>query len=525
MAAEQQSAGLDRLVGIWKRRKWLAILVAVTAFTATASVVMFLPDIYRSTVSVLVESQQVPQDFVKSTVTTVAERRVQTITQSILSRERLDALIKRFGLYQNLQDSLSPEEIVQRMRSDISVEVKSTGQQGLGAAAIAFTISYTAEDPEIAAKVANTLASYFIEEDLRSRERQAGGTADFLRSQLDEIKKKLDAQEVEVSQFKEHHMGELPEQRDANLTTLERLNTELMLNSEKQIRVREQKTILERQLTSVNSSSNSTRPDAVAERIAKLSAELSDLRRRYSDKYPDVVSLRQEIARLQGQMADPSSAAAELNGAPDPYLLQLQQSVKTSEAELRVLAAEEANVHKAIAVYQERVENAPRREQQFQELSRDYNTTKEVYASLLKRYEEAKIAESMEYRQKGEQFRVLDAAIPMHTAAAPRRGWLLLLSLVSSLGLGAAAVFLTESLDSSFHGLDDLRSFSRVPVLACIPQIVTDADARATRRRVSLVAVSMAVALAGIVASSYVLSHGNQALVAAVAKLAGSSGQ
>ncbi len=528
MAAEQQSAGLDRLVGIWKRRKWLAILVAVIAFTATASVVMFLPDIYRSTVSVLVESQQVPQDFVKSTVTTVAERRVQTITQSILSRERLDALIKRFGLYQNLQDNLSPEEIVQRMRSDISVEVKSTGQQGgMGSATIAFTISYTAEDPEIAANVANTLASYFIEEDLRSRERQAGGTAEFLRSQLDEIKKKLDVQEVEVSQFKENHMGELPEQRDANLTTLERLNTELMLNSEKQIRVREQKTILERQLTSINSSSNSNsaRPDAVAERIAKLSAELSDLRRRYSDKYPDVVSLRQEIARLQGQMADPSAAAAELNGAPDPYLLQLQQSVKTSEAELRVLAAEEANVHKAIAVYQERVENAPRREQQFQELSRDYNTTKEVYASLLKRYEEAKIAESMEHRQKGEQFRVLDAAIPMHTAAAPRRGWLLFLSLALSLGLGAAAVFLIESLDSSFHGLDDLRSFSRIPVLACIPQIVTDADARAARRRVSLVVVSMAVALAGIVASSYVLSHGNQALVAAVAKLAGSSGQ
>ena len=98
MATEDQNAGLDRLVGMWNRRKWLATLVAVTALTATASIVMFLPDVYRSTVSVLVESQQVPQDFVKSTVTAVAERRVQTITQSILSRERLDAQIKRFGL-------------------------------------------------------------------------------------------------------------------------------------------------------------------------------------------------------------------------------------------------------------------------------------------------------------------------------------------------------------------------------------------------------------------------------------------
>ena len=237
MASEQQNPGLDRLVGMWNRRRWPAILVAVTALTATASIVLFLPDVYRSTVSVLVESQQVPQDFVKSTVTAVAERRVQTITQSILSRERLDSLIKRFGLYENLRASSSPEDLIQRMRGDISVDVKRTEQRGPDSAAIAFTISYSSGDPDTAATVANTLASYFIEEDLRSRERQAGGTAEFLRSQLDEIQKKIDAQEIEVSQFKESHLGELPEQRDANLATLERLNTELMLSGEKQIRV------------------------------------------------------------------------------------------------------------------------------------------------------------------------------------------------------------------------------------------------------------------------------------------------
>ena len=387
---------------------------------------------------------------------------------------------------------------------------------------IAFTISYSSDDPDKAATVANTLASFFIEEDLRSRERQAGGTAEFLRSQLDEIKKKLDAQEIEVSQFKESHLGELPEQREANLTTLERLNTELMLNSEKQIRTREQKAILERQLSSADSSS--ARPDAAAEKIARLSAELADLRRRYSDKYPDVIHLKEEIARLQRNITDPVQATAETGGIPDPFVLQLQQSIKSSEAELRVLAAEEANVHKAISVYQERVENAPRREQQFQELSRDYSTTKEVYASLLKRYEEAKIAESMEYRQKGEQFRVLDAAIPMRTATAPRRGWLLFVSLAFALGLGAATIFASELFDHSFHSLDDLRGFSRVPVLACIPQIVTNGDTRSARLRFTRVMVSMAVALTGIIVSSYILSHENHELVAVVAKLGGSSG-
>ena len=186
----------------------------------------------------------------------------------------------------------------------------------------------------------------------------------------------------------------------------------------------------------------------------------------------------------------------------------------------RTHVAGAAAIHKAIGVYQERVENAPRREQQFQELSRDYNTTKEVYASLLKRYEEAKIAESMEYRQKGEQFRVLDAAIPMRTATAPRRGWLLFVSLAFALGLGIATIFVSEMVDHSFHSLDDLRGFSRVPVLACIPQIVTNEDARAARLRFSRVMISMAVALTGIIVSSYILSHDNHELVAMVARAA-----
>ena len=185
----QQNPGFDRLVGCGTGGDGRRSLVAVTAFTATASIVLFLPDVYRSTVSVLVESQQVPQDFVKSTVTAVAESRVQTITQSILSRERLESLIKRFGLYENLRERSSSEDLVQRMRGDISVEVKRTEQRGPDSAAIAFTISYSSGDPDTAATVANTLASYFIEEDLRSRERQAGGTAEFLRSQLDEIKR------------------------------------------------------------------------------------------------------------------------------------------------------------------------------------------------------------------------------------------------------------------------------------------------------------------------------------------------
>jgi succinoglycan biosynthesis transport protein ExoP len=523
MATAKDNIGLDRLVEIWNRRKWLALAVFVILFTSAACISSFLPDAYRSTVTLLVESQQVPSEFVRSTVTSGVERRVYTIAQAILSRDRLDGLIKEFSLYENLKGKFSAEETIERMRRDILLDVKGYDQRTGSNTTVSFTISYIGDDARKVASVANTLASYFVEEDLKTRERQAGGTAEFLRSQLDEMKKKLDVQEQEVSRFKERHMGELPEQRDANLTTLERLNTQTLLNSEKQIRLRDQKSIIERQLST--SEVGRARPDATADRIAKLSIELADLRRRYSDKYPDVISLKEEIARLRRRLENPEAAGASENDLTDPYVFQLQAALKSADTELRVLAAEEANVRKAIANYQERVENAPRREQEFQELSRDYMTTKEVYSSLLKRYEESKIAESMEYRQKGEQFRILDPAVAADHPNAPDRGRLMLFSLALALAVTIGGIFAAEKLDTSFHDLDDLRSFSRVPVLASIPRIVTEADTRNSRRRFRLGAMSTVAAVGLIIVSSYFIAHNNQTLATMLTKVGGTTGR
>ena len=515
MNSANKPAGLGRLLEIWSRRKWIGILVFGAVFSTAASIVAFLPDVYRASAKLLVESQQVPEEFVRSTVTTAVERRVQTISQAILSRERLESLIDSFGLYANTKKQRSQEEIIQQVRQDISVDLKAIGEPGGANTTIAFTISFTGSDRQSVAAVANTLASYYIDEDLKNRERQAGGTSEFLLSQLDEMKKKLDEQEKLVSQFKEEHIGELPEQRDANLATLERLNTELMLNSEKQIRARESRGVLARQLAA-SPGDAASRPDAAIERVAKLNQELADLRQRYSDKYPDVIRVRQEITRLQRQLAEPGGKGFDTASSADPYTLQLQQAIKSADAESRVLAAEEANLHKAIEIYQARVENAPRREQQFQELSRDYVTTQEVYSSLLKRYQESKIAESMEHRQKGEQFRILDPAVPPEGPAAPDRWRLMLFGLALSLALAGGAIIAAEHLDTSFHTIEEMRAFSRVPVLVSIPSIVTASDAKRRLWRSSLAAAASILAMFLIVGASYWIARGNQGLAALV---------
>src|SRR5206468_12330169 len=175
--------------------------------------------------------------------------------------------------------------------------------------------------------------------------------------------------------------------------------------------------------------------------------------------------------------------------------------------------ADDQRLRGAIAAYQVRVENAPRREQEFQDISRDYESTKELHRSLVKRYEEAQLAESMEQRQKGEQFRVLDPAVPSAVTAAPNRQRLLVMVLVLSLGLAAGAVMLAEMVDTSFHAADELRAFTTAPVLVSIPWISTEADLRRRRLRFRLATAGAMLGLALVAGTSYAIGHGNEQLV------------
>src|SRR5437867_11559937 len=231
-ATPRKGAGVELATAVWSRRKWLAIVTFAAPFSVAVGGVTSLPDIYQATATVLVDRQQVPETFVQPTVTSALETRLQTISQEILSRSRLEALITRFGLYQDFKKRVSPEEVIERMRGDIKLELKGVEARGQREATIAFAIRYLGSDPQTVALVTNTLASFYIEENLKVRERQATGTAEFLKVQLGETKRRLDEQELRVSAFKRRYLGELPQQMETNLATLERFHMQLRLNSD-----------------------------------------------------------------------------------------------------------------------------------------------------------------------------------------------------------------------------------------------------------------------------------------------------
>ena len=201
----------------------------------------------------------------------------------------------------------------------------------------------------------------------------------------------------------------------------------------------------------------------------------------------------------------------------NPYAQQLKKEFDTLDAELKALRTEKQDILQSIALYQQRVENTPVRDQELQVLQRDYDSAQGLYQSLLKRQEEAKLAESLEQRQKGEQFRLLESALPPVRPKEPNRRKLILMGLAGALGLAAGAVVLAEKLHPSFHTVDDLHAFSQVPVLVSLPYIVTRADIRRRRWRFGLVALSVILSL-GLIVGSYVASKGPGPLAALFAQ-------
>jgi len=509
--AAPRGAGLDRLRAVWSRRKWLGIIVSLLPLAVAVTAIMALPDLYQSTALVLVERQQVPEAFVRPTVTSELEVRLHTISQEILSRSRLEALITRMGLYPDLRSSSSKEEAVDRMRRDIRLELKGAATEGgRGAATTAFALSYRGADPQTVALVTNTLASFYIEENLKARERQATGTADFLRVQLQDAKRRLDEQEARMGELQRRYLGELPQQLQGNLVGLESMNAQLRMNLDAQVRLGERRDQLVTQLAAAKAESGDETDEM---RLARLRKELTTLRIKYTDLWPDIIRTKDEIARLEQQIAEPKpKAEAKKPVVLTPQVLRVQETLQNVETELKLARSDEQRLKRGIQAYQTRLDNGPAREQAYLDATRDYQSTKELYQTLTKRYDEARLAESMEQRQKGEQFRILDSAVASSTPAAPRRARLLIFSVVIALGLGAGAMILAEMLDTSFHSAGDLRAYTTVPVLVSIPRIITERDARRQRWRFRLAAAGVVISLLVLTGSAFVFAHGNEQL-------------
>lgn len=486
----------DRYIEMLSRRRWSVMVPTILISGLTVPIVLSLPLTYKSSTLITVEAQKVPETFVRSTVTIPIEERLQAISQQILSRTRLERVIEKYQLYRESDHGgwawlttwfgrgsepkrrpqpSSPEmlDLVERMRSHIEIQVPRGRNRDN-----TISISFIGDSPETVRDVTNELASLFIEENLRVREAQAEGTTEFLENELQQVKAQLEAYEQQLRAFKERSMGELPDQLETNLRTLDRLQLERQVLQQSLKNAEDRYADLNRQLMAARSvSPEASTPSELATRLQTLRTRLADLRTEYRDEYPDIVLLKKEIATLEQELAaqtdreavEVPSEPSELQvGAAGPLALQLADQ----QREISAIRHRQQTVLDQIREYERRVENTPFREQQLAMILRDYENVQRTYQSLLDKRQEAKIAESLERRQKAEIFRILDPANLPYRPDKPNRPLLMVLGILGGLAAGLGLAFLREQLDPSIQNEADLvAATTGLPLLAVIPMV------------------------------------------------------
>jgi polysaccharide chain length determinant protein (PEP-CTERM system associated) len=495
-----------------RRRKWRIIIPLLCSLVISLAVYHLLPKVYRASTLILVQPQTVPENYVQSTIRATVTDRLNTISQEILNRTLLERVITEFNLYPNLRGRIPQEEIVDSMSKAIEVSLMRGGGRYTQDNQNTFTISYEGEDPGTVMLVTNKLAALFIGENLKAREKQAESTSQFLTKELGRLEGQLVRKENDLRRFREQNMGRLPQQLEANLKILERLQMQLKTTSEG-IRAAEDRSILlQNQLDQLKKSRDQVLPaespkdpveddshlrekvpeDPNVALLSSLKRDLSAAQARYTARHPDILELRKKIAELEPtvkaamerQEAEKQEKAGMvrrenarragnrpparpvLDPANERVYSQYQEQNGAAILEAKRLREEEKSLKEQLEAFQRRIEDTPKREQELLLLTRDYDLLKTNYQSLMEKKMQSQMSENLEKKQQGEQFKILDTARLPEKPVKPDLKKILLLGAFLGLFSGLALAWVSETIDTSFYTAEALEKYLQIPVVA-----------------------------------------------------------
>lgn len=463
---------LTAILSSLRRRWWLVLLCLILGAAGSTWFGRRLPKIYRASTLILVIPQKIPVAYVRPTVTASIEDRLRSLRQQITSRSRLERVIKDLNLFPNRFGKVPTERLVASMIRRLRLEMRGTST---------FRIWYEGPDRVQAADVANKVAEIFIQENTSARLLQARNTTEFLDTQMERMKEQLEEHEARIARFKQQHMGELPEQRESNLRTLEALQGRLRTNSEGLTRARDRRLTLESQLDGMPSAAADV--NQVARQLEQEQARLQDLLTRYTESHPDVIQLRREIANLERSLQQPPDTEQQVQPRTtiSPYHARLKAELDTVGNEIRTLEAEQEQLRVDVAKYQARVENAPRNEALLSQLTRDNDNLRLNYRSLLNKKIEAELAEQLEEKTQGEIFTIVDRALPPSLHYKPNMTQITSIGTAGGLLAGCILAILFDLLRPRFRTETELVGAYGIPVLATIPFVTTETMRRKHR--------------------------------------------
>jgi polysaccharide chain length determinant protein (PEP-CTERM system associated) len=484
-----RALSLEDYGAILKRRAWLIAIPAIILPIITYGMSHLVQPRYVSQTLVLVEQQKVPDNYVKPVVTEDLSGRLASMREQILSRSRLQPIIERFNLYGTTK--MSMDDRIDAVRKNIGIkpiqsDISRTG--GLPG----FFVSYQASEARTAQLVCGEVTSLFISENQNDRTASAEGTTSFLQAQLADAKRNLDEQDAKLARFQEQNAGRLPGEEGTNMNMLTSLNTQLDAATQALARLEQDKSYEEAMLAqqtaaSSSSSSGGIAPQAQQSQLEQLQAQEADLTSRYTEDYPDVVAVRRKIKELRDQMAKaPAPAAPTTSSAPNRTdsisVQQLRAQLRAVEQGIAQKKRDQAQVQAQIRGYQGRIQSTPAVQEQFKNITRDYQTAQQFYDDLLNKMNQSKMATDLEKRQQGEQFRIMDEPNLPEAPTFPNRLVFAAGGLVGGLALGILLSAFLEYRDTAVRSERDIWAFTRLPTLAVLG-LSNEGEAPAPRRR------------------------------------------
>ena len=487
---QQLKKYLDLLLFRWR----LIAFCLLLALAGGLAVYLQLPKVYGSFALLSFERQQVnPARMAPEKQNSRLQDTVATLSQMVLSRTNLEEVIKQFDLYPEMRRELPIEDVIEKMRQKIKVDLSKRGDT--------FTVSFEGHDPVTVQKVTNALAAKFIEENLKYREERASETSRYTEDELNMAKAVLDRKEQAMRDYKLKYYNEMPQQRQANLTRLSALHDQYQavqdsIQDLERTRVMAQEQIaLRKQLgaalageksETLSSSRQGPQLDPV-ERLRRLRLYLKDIQSRYTEKHPEVRRTRQMIARLEKEIAAAGKADGQGGSAAalavDPELRQLQLQIKEVDLNIRKLKKEQEKIKTEISRYEKWIEAAPVREAEWNALTRDYDELRRHYDYLVAQNLQARSVEHLERKQKGSKFKVVDPARRPEKPIKPNFKKMFALLIGLGGGLGVGLTMMLDFIDTSFKDPEEVEMVLGLPVIATIPCIELEEEQRKNRLR------------------------------------------
>ena len=524
----------ERLGAVLRHQRLIA-LVTGAAVTASILFAFLLPPTYQSAATILIEQQEIPQDLVRSTITSFADQRVQVISQRVMTSQNLQQIIERYDLYPKLRKTKPREVLLKQMRDDVHMQMISADvidpRSGRPTRAnIAFSVAYDSRSGELAYKVANELTSLYLNENSSSRTKTAEQAATFMKEEGDRLSAEIAGLDAKLAEFKSKHSESLPELTQLNMAGTERIDTELRDVQNRLGTLNEQRLLMEAQLAQLNPSSTifsdtgqrilspeerlkaarsqvgvmgevagleklvnaDTDKNDITRQIDATRGELAAARERYSPDHPDVRRLERQLEQLEQTLAKTPGDYRPASNRPDnPAYIQVKGQLEALLAERDTLIKKEGDLRAKLAEYESRLAQAPEVERTYRGMMRDSDNARARYQEIRAKQMEAEVSQNLETERKGEKFTLIEPPLPPEQPIRPRRGLILVMGLILSVALGFGVAWLRESAGGAVRGPGDLRRLLSVPPLASVPTIVTQREIE-NRRRVRRISAAAA---------------------------------